>query len=91
VPKVIITANVEDATKWENGFRTHGELFRRQTVKVCHYSLGKDNQIATCFEMEDLDAYTKLLDSPETAEAMTADGLDRNSVKIFVLDKEYRP
>ena len=91
MPKVIITANVEDTTKWENGFRTHGELFRRQTVTVCQYSLGKDNQVAVCFEVEDLDVYMKVLDSPETAEAMAADGLDRDSVKIFALDKEYRP
>jgi len=91
MPKVIITADVEDATKWEAEFRTHGELFKRQTVNVCHYSLGKDNQIATCFEMDDLDTYMKLLDSPETAEAMKSDGIDRDTVRIFVLDKEFRP
>ena len=31
MPKVVITAQVEDAVKWEEGFRTHGELFRSQT------------------------------------------------------------
>jgi hypothetical protein len=28
MPKVILTAQVEDAAKWEAGFRTHGDVFR---------------------------------------------------------------
>ncbi len=28
MPKVIVTAQVEDPVKWEEGFRTHGELLR---------------------------------------------------------------
>jgi hypothetical protein len=30
MPRVIITAQVEDAANWEQGFRTHGELFRSE-------------------------------------------------------------
>ena len=30
--KVIITAEVEDVAHWERNFRTHGDLFRSQTV-----------------------------------------------------------
>ena len=26
MPKVIVTAQVEDSAKWEKGFRTHGDL-----------------------------------------------------------------
>ena len=26
MPKVVVTAQVEDATKWEEGFRTHVDL-----------------------------------------------------------------
>ena len=29
---VVITAKVEDVTKWETGFRTHGEHFNRMGV-----------------------------------------------------------
>ena len=43
MPKVVITAQVEDAMKWEKGFRTHGSLFKSQTVlkritliPICH-------------------------------------------------------
>jgi len=32
MPKVIATAQVEDAAKFEQGFRTHGELFKSMTV-----------------------------------------------------------
>ena len=32
MPRVVVTAQVEDLVKWEEGFRTHGDLFRSQTV-----------------------------------------------------------
>ena len=28
MPKVVVTAQVENVVKWEAGFRTHGDLFR---------------------------------------------------------------
>jgi hypothetical protein len=28
MPKVILTAQVENAAKWEAGFKTHGDVFR---------------------------------------------------------------
>ena len=31
MPKVILTAQVQDPVKWEAGFRTHGDLFRTYT------------------------------------------------------------
>ena len=30
--KVIATIEVDDGNKWEEGFRTHGDLFRSQTI-----------------------------------------------------------
>ncbi|MEJ2371883.1 MAG: hypothetical protein P8Y07_13670 [Gemmatimonadales bacterium] len=57
MPKVIVTAQIEDPVKWEEGFRTHGELFRRQTVnKPIEFSILEGNRVACCFEPEDLDA-----------------------------------
>ncbi len=32
MPRVVVTAQVEELVKWEEGFRTHGDLFRSQTV-----------------------------------------------------------
>ena len=87
--RVIVTGEVEDIAKWEEGFRTHGDLFRSQTVTKINFGVAEDNNVAVCFEMGDLDTYMKILESPATAEAMEFDGVKRDTVKIFVLDKEF--
>jgi hypothetical protein len=43
-----------------------------------------------CGETADLDAYMKVFNSPETAEAMAFDGVKRATVNVFVLDKEVK-
>ena len=88
---VIITAEVEDAAKWEEGFRTHGDLFRSQTVTRIDFGFGEDNTVAVSFEADDLKTYMKGLDSPATAAAMAFDGVKRETVKIFVLDQIFDP
>jgi hypothetical protein len=90
MPKVVVTAQVEDLEKWEQRFRTHGDLFRSQTVtKPITLATIEDNQVAVCFEPEDLDAFTKILHSSATEKAMAFDGVKRETVKVFVLDKEF--
>jgi hypothetical protein len=92
MPTVIITADIEDAAKWETGFRTHGELFRSQTVnKPISFTVTELNQAVVLFEPDDLEKYMQVLDSPATAEAMDFDGIKRETVKVFVLDKEFDP
>lgn len=92
MPKVIVTAQVEDATKWEQGFRTHGDLFQSQTVnKPIQFNVTEQNELVICFEADDLDKYLEILDSPATEEAMAFDGIKRDTVKIIVLDKEFDP
>ncbi len=88
--KVVIVAQVEDLVKWEAGFRTHGDLFRSQTVKdpISFGTLGT-NEVAVCFEPEDVAVYMAGLHSPATAEAMAFDGIRRESVRIFVLDQKF--
>jgi hypothetical protein len=91
MPKVVITAQVEDSDKWEKGFRTHGALFRSQTVTTpISFATIAGNQVAVCAEPDDLDTFMKGMDSPATAEAMAFDGVKRETVKIFVLDKEFK-
>jgi 3-deoxy-D-arabino-heptulosonate 7-phosphate (DAHP) synthase len=91
MPKVIITAQIADPVKFEEGFRTHGELFRKQTVNnPITFSILKGNQVACCFEPEDLDTYLEILESPETAEAITIDGVKRETVQVYVLDREFQ-
>jgi hypothetical protein len=47
------------------------------------------NEVAVCFNPSDLDRFLQGMDSPETAEAMDVDGIKRETVKVFVLDKEF--
>ena len=89
--KVIITAQVEDPVKWEDGFRSHGDLFRSQSIaKPIHFAKIEGNEVAVCLEPDDLNLFLEGLDSPATAEAMSADGVKRETVKIFVLDQELQ-
>ena len=91
MPKVVITAQVEDPAKWEKGFRTHASLFRSQTVtKPIHFATIAGNHVAVCAEPDNLDTFMKVMDSPATAEAMAFDGVKRETVKMFVLDKELK-
>jgi len=88
VSKIIVVAEVEDLVKWEAGFRTHADLFRSQTItKPVHFGTIAGNQAAVCLEPGDLAAFMAALDSPATAEAMANDGVKRETVKVFVLDK----
>jgi hypothetical protein len=86
--KVVVTADVEDGKKWEEGFRTHADLFREYGVQGdVHFSVLASNQIALYLEVDDLDHYLKMMDSDATAKAMQFDGVIRESVKIYELDK----
>ncbi|MEM9335706.1 MAG: hypothetical protein AAGA33_12730 [Pseudomonadota bacterium] len=90
--KVIVTAKVRDAEKWEAGFRTHAALFQRQTVnRPIHFNVSTNNEVVICFEPYDLDRFFALLDSRDTEGAMEFDGVDRDSVRIVKLDKGFDP
>jgi len=86
--KVLVTAQVEDGAQWEEGFRTHGELFKSMTMTSCHYAV-MDNHVAVYAEVDDQAKYFEVMDSDATAEAMAHDGIKRDTVKVFVLDKEF--
>lgn len=91
MPKVVVTAQVEDSVKWEKNFRMHRSLCRSHTVNTpVSFATIEGNHVAVCLEPDDLDTCMKILDSPATVEAMTFDGVKRETVKVFVLDKELR-
>ena len=91
MPKIVVTAEVEDPVKWEEGFRTHGDLFKSQTVtRPINIATIEGNEVAVCFEPDDLDTFLKILDSPATAEAMELDGVKRETVKVFVLGEQFQ-
>jgi hypothetical protein len=89
MPRVIITAQVEDSTRWEEGFRTQGALLRSMSSMVTHFTTTEDNEVALYAEPADLDQYLAVLESPATAEAMAHDGVKKETVKVYVLDKEF--
>ena len=87
---VIITAQVQDPVKWEAGFRTHGDLFRTYTIRTpIHYAIAGD-EVSICMEPESLKSFMEGMESQATAEAMAFDGVKRETVKTFVLDKEMK-
>jgi hypothetical protein len=88
--RVVIVAQVENAQKWEKQFRTHGDLFRRQPG-ASPYLIGTlgDNEVAVSAEVDDVEAYLETLQSQETADAMANDGVKRDTVRVFVLDREF--
>ena len=89
--RIILTAQVEDSAKWEKGFRTHAELFRSITgTNVLYFATNDKNEVAIYAETSDLGKYMESLGSPVTAEAMAHDGVKRETVRTFVLDKEFR-
>jgi hypothetical protein len=87
MPRVLVTAEVDDLQKWEKGFRTHGDLFRQMGVSHMEYGTTEGNRIAVCGETGNLDAYMKVFNSQATADAMAVDGVKRQTVRLFVLDK----
>lgn len=89
MPFIVITAEVEDSRKWEEGFRTHGELLRSMTSKETHFETTDDNHVTLCAHVDDVAKYMEVLQSPATIEAMAYDGVKRDTVQIHVLDKVF--
>ena len=90
--RVVVTCQVEDSVKWESAFRTHGELFRSQTVTApIGIAINDGNNVAVCFEPQDLGTFLEVMEAPESAEAMAADGVKVETLKVFVMDKEFQP
>ena len=74
--------------KWEEGFRTHGDLFRRYTATKMELAIN-ENEVAVCVEPADLATFMELLESTETADAMDSDGVNRETVKVYVFDNVF--
>jgi hypothetical protein len=86
---VVLTAHVKDPAKWEKGFRSHTELHRRGPTQLIHYTVTQNNDIVMYSETENVDEYLKYIRSPEVAKAMDEDGVDRDTLKVYPLEKEF--
>lgn len=88
--RVVVIAGVADTAKWEQGFRTHGDLLSSMSISKSHYAMNNDsNRIAVFNEPESLDQFMNVMESQATADAMEFDGIDRDTVEVFVLDKVF--
>ena len=90
MPRIILTAQVENSAQWEDKFRTHGALLSSMGTSVTHFATNGDNEVVLYAEPQDLDRWFAVLKSPDTAAAMAMDGVKKETVKVFVLDKEFR-
>jgi len=89
--RIVLTAQVDNTKEWEQQFRTHADLFRQMGLaKVYDYSIGKGSSVAVSVEVDDVDQFLTSLESPENVAAMENDGVQRNTVQVFVLDKSLR-
>lgn len=88
--RVVVIARVADTTQWEQGFRTHGDLLSSMSMSESHYAMNDDsNRIAVYSEPESLDEFMTVMESQATADAMEFDGIDRDTVEVFVFDKVF--
>jgi hypothetical protein len=88
--KVIATGRVQDPVKWEAGFRTHGSLFQSMTVRdTIHYAMN-GNEITVLVDVESLEMFQRVMESQAVADAMAHDGVERETVKMVVLDQEMK-
>jgi len=68
MPRVVLTASVEDGTQWEKRYRSHGDVFRKVwpgDIPVIHFTITESNEIVMCVDVEDIDGYFRMLGSPE--------------------------
>ena len=88
--RVIITAAVNNVEAWERSFRGHADLFRSQPGSSPYLIGSTDNgEVAVSAEVSDVAAYLASIQSQETIDAMAKDGVKPESVKVFVLDREF--
>src|ERR1700688_200983 len=79
MPMIIVTAQVQDPVKWEAGFRTHGDLFRKYTLSSPVNFAITGYEVTICIEPENLTSFKQAMESQATVEAMTFDGVKRET------------
>jgi hypothetical protein len=92
--RIVLTAKVKDAVKWEEGYRSHAPLIREflGVTKPIHFSANSEtNEICISAVPDDLEKYLELVQSPEIAEAMEKNGVIRETAKLYILDKVLEP
>tara|TARA_B100001093_G_C26139988_1_gene722901 strand:+ start:36 stop:308 length:273 start_codon:yes stop_codon:yes gene_type:complete len=87
---IAVRAEVEDVEIWRQGFKTHGELFKRQGVSIAYMGSTHGNTVISVFDTDDVDEFMKIFNDSATAEAMANDKIT-GGVELFVLDESFSP
>ena len=87
---IAVRAEVEDVEIWRRGFKTHGELFKRQGVSIAYMGSTDGNTVISVFDTDDVDKFMRIFNDPATAEAMANDKIT-GGVELFVLDESFSP
>jgi len=92
MPRIVAVVEVDDLKTWEPAFRTHGELFRQQTIKgVYEYTMIEDgNRVVLSADVEDIETFFSVLETADAEDAKDVDGVKRESMQFFVLDKTFQ-
>jgi hypothetical protein len=91
MPAIVLTAHVKDAARWEKGFRTHGDLFKRNRISAIHYTITDNNDVVMYSEADDMATYRSFVQSPDVVRAMEEDGVDRSTLKLYELERDLVP
>jgi len=89
--RIVFTAKVKDVVKWEEGYREHGPMLREKlgVTKPIHFTTNAEtNEICIQGEPDNLERYLEIVQTPELAEAMEKNGVLRETVKLYILDKQ---
>jgi hypothetical protein len=85
--RVIMTVEVENGSTWESAFRTHDDVIKAYGLRgPVEFSIS-GNEVAICFDPADTQKFLQIITEPQTAEAMKSDGVKRETLKVYVLDK----
>jgi hypothetical protein len=88
---IVLTAHVKDAARWEKGFRAHADLLKRGGMSNIHYSISDNNDVCVYFETDDVEASESFAQSPENIRGMEEDGVERDTLKSYRLEKGIVP
>ena len=90
MPRVVITAEVEDGASWPDKVRRQSEVFKTYGI-IGEIELGytDDNVVALSYLVDDVEALRVAMESEATAKAMAEDGVKRETAQILVLDQTW--
>ena len=89
--RIVITAKVKDVVKWEEQYRAHAPMLRELmgVSRPVQFSTdAQTSEICLSAEPDDLEHYLAMAQSPEIAQDMEKNGVLRETVKLFILDKQ---